>query len=475
MEQAGYFYFFEHAADGETLVIADSNSAFPDIPNATLRFNAADRAEDVLTDWHRPGATAWGSVTLKDYDPTAPSNRLQEKDEASDQAGEAQRRDVFLWPAVTFANEEVSDRARRMVEASTAAVSQGASSSTFRGLFAGGRFTLAADPFDGADSAGGTYIVTTAAIHVTDETWWTSGGSSDYANSFTCLPDNIPWRQPIETPRPKMAGVHAAVVLGPEGEEIYTDDLGRVKVRFFWDWRSEADAAQSVWARVVQPWAGGQWGGQFIPRVGTEVAVAFVDNDPDRPIVLGGLYNADQKPIYPPAEKTKSGFRSRSSVGGSLNQFNEFTFDDKAGQERVYLKAQRDLQTEVLHNSSHSVGHDRTRHVGHDETVSIDGRKTVTITGDRNVEITRGNDSLRLDQGDISMEATAGRISIQAMQSIELRVGNSTIRIDPSGITISAAHVSINGQLAASMSAPIVSIDGEGETSIDGGIVRINS
>ena len=266
--------------------------------------------------------------------------------------------------------------------------------------------------------------------------------------------------QPIETPRPKMAGVHAAIVLGPEGEEIYTDDLGRVKVRFFWDWRKEADAAQSVWARVVQPWAGKQWGGQFIPRVGTEVAVAFVDNDPDRPIVLGGLYNAEQRPIYTPGEKTKSGFRSRSSLGGSPDQFNEFTFDDQTGQERVYLKAQRDLQTQVLHDASHNVVHDRTRQVGHDEAVTIGGRQTITITGDRNVEITSGNDSLRLDQGNITVEASAGCISIQAMQSIELRVGDSTIRIDPSGITISARNVSISGQ---------------SETKIDGGMVLINS
>jgi type VI secretion system secreted protein VgrG len=399
---------------------------------------------------------------------------LKQSDQATDQSGQAQRRDVFRWPAVSFANDEVTDRARRMVEASTAAVSQSSSSSTFRGLIAGGRFTLAEDPqASGAD--GGAYIVTTLAVDVIDETWWTGGASSDYANSFSCLPDNLPWRQPIETPRPKMAGVHAAIVLGPEGEEIYTDDLGRVKVRFFWDWRNDADAAQSVWARVVQPWAGRQWGGQFIPRVGTEVAVAFVDNDPDRPIVLGGLYNAEQRPIYTPAEKTKSGFRSRSSLGGGPDQFNEFTFDDQTGQERVYLKAQRDLQTQVLHDASHNVVHDRTRQVGHDEAVTIGGRQTITITGDRNVGITRGNDSLRLDQGDISVEAAAGHISIEAQQSIELRVGNSTIRIDPNGITISALNVSISGQLAASLSAPMVSIDGKGETSIHGGIVLINS
>jgi type VI secretion system secreted protein VgrG len=465
MEQAGYFYFFEHDGDGETLVIADNNTAFSDIPQATLRFDASDEAEDVLVTWRNPGSTAWGSVSLRDYDPTAPTKALQATDKASDSAGQAERRDVFRWPAVTFQNEEVSDRARRMIEASAAAVSQSGSSSTFRGLVAGGRFTLKDDPLGGG--GGGAYVVTSLSAEVIDETWDTAGGSSHYSNSFACLPDAIPWRQQIATARPTMAGIHAAVVLGPEGEEIHTDDLGRVKVRFFWDWRRETNAAQAVWARVMQPWAGNQWGAQFIPRVGTEVAVAFVDNDPDRPIVLGGLYNANQTPIYSESEKTKSGFRSRSTIGGGRSEFNEFTFDDKKGSERVYLRGQKDLATEIRHNASHSVGNDRSRRVGNDETVSVAGQQTITVTGNRQVEIKRGNDSLTVDEGDITIESSSGNITVRAMQSITLSVGNSTIRIDPGSISIEATSISISGAM--------VSIEGDGETSIEGGIVSINS
>ena len=138
-----------------------------------------------------------------------------------------------------------------------------------------------------------------------------------------------------------MEGLHTAKVLAPAGEEIHTDDQGRIKIRFPWDWREDATADNSEWVRVVQPWAGNQWGAQFIPRVDTEVAVAFMDADPDRPIVVGGLYNGDDKPIFPVAEKTKLGFRSRSVTKGGTSDFNEITLDDKKGSEELFLHADR--------------------------------------------------------------------------------------------------------------------------------------
>lgn len=458
IEESGYFYFFEHAEDGETLVVADANAAFPDIADATLRFNAADEAEDVLTDWNDPGATAWGQVTLKDHDPTAPGNPLKETDYATSAAPGAQSRDVFRWPAISFDNQVVADRARFMVEAAEAEIAQSASASTFRGLAAAARFNLAQDPLGGA--GGGKYIVRSLSVDVVDESWTTAGASSDYRNRFVCFPDRVPWRQPIETPRPRMAGIFSGVVLGPDGEEIYVDDLCRVKVRFRWDWRGDANASQAVWARVVQPWAGGQFGSQFVPRVGTEVAVAFVDSDPDRPIVIGGLYNADQRPIYSVADKTKSGFRTRSSPGGGAGDFNEFTFDDKDGQELVYLKAQKDLRSEVVHDATHTVGNNRTRQVGAAETVNIGAGQSITIGSGRTTQIQQDDDSLVVSQGDLSITVAQGKITVSAMESIELQVGPSTVRIDQSGITISA---------------PTVSISGDESTIITGGIVAINS
>src|SRR5262249_16667037 len=154
-----------------------------------------------------------------------------------------------------------------------------------------------------------------------DETVLNQDVPPSYINRFTAFPASVNWRQPIATLRPRMEGIHVAIVLGPQGEEIYTDDLARVKVRFYWDHRDEATDSESVWARVIQPWAGKGWGAQFIPRVGTEVAVAFVDGDPDRPIVVGGLYNGRDTPIYSKDDKTKSGFRTRSSLKGGTSDF----------------------------------------------------------------------------------------------------------------------------------------------------------
>ena len=471
MEEAGYFYFFEHAAGGETLIVADANAAFDDIPEGQLRFDSAKGAEDVLEHWQAPSATAWGSVTLKDYDPASPSTILQATHQASDGAPGGQSRDVFYWPATRLETERVADRAQRMIEASQVEVAQSSGAGIFRNMVAGGRFTVV-NP--GGQSTS-TCIVRWLSIGVVDESWVTGGASSQYHNSFVCFPDEVPWRHPITPSRPRMAGVYSAIVLGPSGEEIYVDDLGRIKVRLMWDWRNETNADQAIWARVIQPWAGGGFGGQFTPRVGMEVAVAFVDGDPDRPVIIGGLYNGNQQPIYSAADKTKSGFRSRSSPGGGSGDFNEFTFDDKTGQELVYLRAQKDIRSEVVHDATHTVGNDRTRTVGAAEKVDIGTHQTITVGQGRSTTISQADDTLDVAQGDLSITVDQGKVSITAMQSIDLQVGGSTIHIDQNGISISAMSVSINGQMTASMSSPMVSISGDASTDISGGVVTINS
>ena len=464
MEETGYFYFFEHAADGHTLVVANSNDAFHDIPGATLRFDANIRAEDVLTAWHRPRGTTHGQVTLKDYDPKQPGKLLQATQLGDQSVAGAPTRDVLLWPAATHHTDVVADRSKLMVEAAEAAVSVVSGAGSFRPMVAGARFTLEQDPLTNEQEV--VHVVRWMSFEVVDESWSTEGAPAFCANSFESFPTTVPWRQPFSVPRPDMAGVHSAIVLGPEGEEIYTDEYARVKVRFFWDHRGEATADKSVWARVMQPWAGSGWGWQFIPRVGTEVAVAFVDGDVDRPIVLGGLYNGDQKPIFPVAEKTKSGLRTRSTLKGGTSEYNELSFEDREGQEKVYLQAQKDLSTKVKHDQTLAVDHDRTVNVGNAESI--------TIGAGRTTQITNKDDKLTVRQGDLSIEVSLGKITITAMQSIELKVGSSTIRIDQSGVSISGMSIDISGNGAVSIEAPITSISGDGSVSIQGGMVEIN-
>jgi type VI secretion system secreted protein VgrG len=280
------------------------------------------------------------------------------------------------------------------------------------------------------------------------------------------VPVTVPWRQPFSVPRPDMGGVHSAVVLGPSGQEIYTDEYGRVKVRFFWDYRHEATADLTIWARVVQPWAGNGWGTQFIPRVGTEVAVAFVDGDADRPIVLGGLYNGDQKPIYPLAQKTSSGLRTRSTPQGGTSEFNELTFDDNKGEELVFLQAQKDF--------SGKVKHDQTLDVGHDRTVTVGNAERITVGEGRTTQITEKDDTLTVAQGDLSVSISQGKATITAMQSIELIVGSSSIRIDQNGVTVKGMLINVDADASVSIDAPMVSVSGDATTTITGGLVKIN-
>jgi type VI secretion system secreted protein VgrG len=321
-----------------------------------------------------------------------------------------------------------------------------------------------------------------------------------------------------------------------DGEEIYTDDLARVKVRFYWDWRNEASGSASIWARVIQPWAGKGWGAQFIPRVGTEVAVAFVDGDPDRPIVIGGLYNGVSTPIYAVADKTKSGFRTRSSLKGDTSKFNELTFDDKSGSELIFIHAEKDLTTEVEHDESLTVDNCRMVLVKVDETIQVKGKQTITITKDHTFEVTdgdykstidkgkstvtvstgdhsltvskgnslyevsKGNHDLKIDTGNdtttvskgnqtttvslgnIKVDASAGAISITAAQainiesklSINLKVGQSTLTLDNTGVTIKGMMIAVAGQVSTDIKGLMTSLKGEAMLTLKGAITMIN-
>jgi type VI secretion system secreted protein VgrG len=342
----------------------------------------------------------------------------------------------------------------------------------------------------------------------------TGSNASSYVNHFVAFPAATTWRQPMVTPRPRMEGIHTALVLGQQngtgqaiksqdGEEIYTDDLARVKVRFYWDYRGEATGPNAIWARVIQPWAGKGWGAQFLPRVGTEVAVAFVDGDPDRPIVLGGLYNGRDTPIYAVADKTKSGIRTRSSLKGSTKQFNELTFDDKAGSELIFVHAEKDMFTEIENNQTLTVDNCRMVTVKQNETVEIQNNQTITVTQDRGITVSKGNSTFdvaqgnhtvtidqgnqsvtisqgnstfevsqgnhtdTIDQGNYTINVNAGQMSITAKQSLSLTVGQSSIQLSPSGITVSAPQVKVTGQLQGVF-------DGGTALALKGGMVKIN-
>jgi type VI secretion system secreted protein VgrG len=217
-----------------------------------------------------------------------------------------------------------------------------------------------------------------------------AGGRFRYTNEFVCVDAKVPLRPARETPRPVVRGVQSATVVGPAQEEIHVDDQGRVLVQFHWDRQGQRDERSSCWVRVSQSWAGPGWGAMFIPRIGHEVLVDFIEGDPDRPIITGRVYHGDNATPYTlPDEKTKSTIKSESSPGGG--GFNELRFEDRKGGEEVFIHAQRDLNEVVRHDNS--------RTVAADQTFSVGGDQAFTITGDRSVTVTEGDESLTVRAG----------------------------------------------------------------------------
>ncbi len=265
----------------------------------------------------------------------------------------------------------------------------------------------------------------------------------NYVNTFACKLADAPYRAQRTPARPKIQGTHTAVVVGPPGEEIHTDEHGRIKVRMQWDRSDTADADASCWLRVAQSWAGSGWGSVVIPRVGMEVLVTFLDGDPDRPMCIGCVYNGANTPPYPlPDEKTKTTLRSNSSPGG--DGFNELTFEDRKDAEQVFLHAQRDLVEKVKRNETMSIGSDRGISVGRNDTLSVGGDQKVTVDGNQTLNVKGGGKQGTLGTevaitGSCNITVTdPGKVLIDAQSSIELRCGASKIMIDTTSIRIFA-------------------------------------
>src|SRR2546427_1126434 len=205
-----------------------------------------------------------------------------------------------------------------------------------------------------------------------------------YQNSFVAIPYSVPFRPPRTKHRPVVRGSQTAVVVGKSGEEIWTDKHGRVKVQFHWDRNGKKNEDSSCWVRVATSWAGKSWGFIQIPRMGQEVIVDFLEGDPDRPIITGRVYNAEQTPPYTlPGDQTQSGVKSRSSKGGGTDNFNEIRFEHKKGSEQIVIHAEKDEQVDVENDRTESVGHDEDTTIGHDRTQKGQNDETITIGGNR--------------------------------------------------------------------------------------------
>lgn len=396
MEEEGIVFFFEHDGKGHVLVIADHNEKFPAIEGeATVAYVEGETGlfgEDEVTDLRLARGPRPGAYAHRDHDFRKPALAL----EAKKAAGIEEAFEVYEFPAAVPDVGIAEEIARVRLEAERADRVVGAGEGNCRRFAAGARFTLEGHP-DG--SIDGEYLL--AQVHHWGSQQQAAGADVavgqalvPYRNAFECLPADVPVRPRRATPLPRVEGPQTAIVTGPPGEEIHVDEYGRVKIRFLWDRRDPTDATSSCWVRVAQPSGAPGWGSVFLPRIGTEVVVDFLEGDPNRPIVVGRLYNGENPPPYAlPSEKTVSGIKTITSPGGG--GFNELRMDDTAGAQLVNVHAQKDMNVAVANNKTQrvggseriTVGASRSRTVGGSETIQIGGNRDTSVYGRTELEV----------------------------------------------------------------------------------------
>ncbi|MFL7963448.1 type VI secretion system tip protein VgrG [Pseudomonas kielensis] len=436
MEQEGIYYFFRHEQGRHVLVLADAYGAHTRAPGyATVPYypkNEQQRERDHIHDWHLAQEVQPGSLELNDYDFQRPSARIDVR-AAMPRPHAAGDYPLYDYPGTYVQSADGEHYARTRIEALQTQHEQIELSGNARGLGSGHLFSLTG--FSRQDQ-NREYLIVGARYYISQESGETGGGAptAQFESSLTCIDAQQSYRPLAITHRPIVKGPQTALVVGPKGEEIWTDQYGRVKVHFYWDRHDQSNENSSCWIRVSQAWAGKNWGSVQIPRIGQEVIVGFLEGDPDRPIITGRVYNAEQTVPYAlPANATQSGTKSRSSKGGTPANFNEIRMEDKKGAEQLYIHAERNQDIVVEVDESHSVGHDRNKSIGHNETVRI---------GEDRLRAVQRNDALLV--GGAKSDSISTQYLVEAGSQIRLVCGKSVLEFNASGeINISGTAFNI--------------------------------
>lgn len=552
MEEEGIVYFFKHADGSHKMVVADKAQSYPDLDPKEILYNdfvgLRDRRtiEDRIVEWSKTQELRAGKTTLWDHTFETPDKNYESTKPVLDsvalgtvthklKVGGNDQFELYDFPG-GFAGRfdgvapgggdragdlsKIATDGTRTVELrmqeETAPALRVHGAGNVRPLSAGHKFDLK-NHYNGD----GSYILIDVQHAASLEGAYTTGETVNlkYQNEFNCVPVALPYRPPRATRKPTVLGTQTAVVVGAAGQEIFTDKYGRVKVQFFWDREGKKDANSSCWVRVAQPWAGKQWGGFFLPRIGQEVLIDFLEGDPDQPIVVGSVYNAENMPPYTlPDNMTQSTIKTRSTTKGTAENFNEIRFEDKKGSEEVYVHAEKDFNRVVENNDTLKVGFEK-KDKG-DQTIDIHNNRTVTIaegnelftvkkgtrtvnvdtgddthtvakgnrvvnvdTGNDTITVKTGNRAINVDTGDEThtiktgnhvLAVNTGKATTEAAQSIELKVGGNSIVIDQKGITIKGTMISIEGSAKLDLKGAMATLNGSGMVTIQGGIVKIN-
>ena len=433
LEQEGLFFTFEHSQEGHRMIISDDSSMLPQLERQPLiRYHSASVTEtaDSITAWSSARRMQPTRLTLKSFDYKQPGNPHLVQLNSVNQQGEVGQYEVFEYEGLYgYADsDEGMRKARRRLEAMEVDGKTFHGESNCRAMEPGHYFELSQHYDHDNDAPDDRQFLLLSVTHWGQNNY-ANDGEAGYRNSFSCIRRKIPFRPALRTPRAGISGPQTAIVVGPHGEEIYTDELGRVKLQFHWDRNGEFNDQSSCWVRVTQSGASGGFGSIQIPRIGDEVVVVFLDGNPDRPLIMGSLYNSTNTPPWSlPANKTQSGFLTRSMKGDG-GTANFFRFEDKAGAEQIIMHAERNMDTEIELDETHEVGNSRVIKVG--------GTHSEVIKKDTLVNVTEGSYTLKVDNN---------LIQVSAMESILLEVGTSKITIKPNKITIEADSIDILGK-----------------------------
>ncbi len=513
MDEIGCGYYFIHGENEHVMLVASSSADYLPISSGPYKVNAASNAWDSLSGFSTRTRLQPGAVRTLDYDlakhsvlldATTPTVLSEVHNDAAFQ--------MFQWPGGQHTKTD-ADPALLAMQTFEAEADVARATGYDPAFIAGAKITVQLDPNDDATTS---WLLTRVVHSAFDETHVVDGGGAGYSCSVTLMPDDRPYRPPAPRSRPVVPGLQSAIVVGPANEEIYTDKLGRVKVRFLWDrqWPKD-DTACEIWVRVAQPFAG-KWGGTFfLPRIGDEVLVGFVDGDPDKPVIVGSLYSDDAPPPFPmPGKKEQGGFSTRSSKKGGTSNANILRFDDTKGSEEFYIQAEKDMNVLVKDNRTETIrdGNDTlTVKTGYkyviiekddyNEWIQKGHRNIVVETGNLGVFVEKGNYSTVVNKGDmaawveegnaalyvkkghhdtdvgqgnqsstvngnithtsktgnIAIEAKAGKITLTAPAAIELVCGGSSIKMSPFQIELKSMMIKNDAQMMFEAKAGLMS------------------
>jgi len=387
MEEEGIYYFFEHQSAKHTLILADSVISYKPCSEAEIEVQTGSLKQDHISRWNHQYRYRSGQWAQNDYNFETPRASLNTQVSTLLDAVFAEKKyqqygypgqysDTSGGDKLTLLRMQMEEMSHETIECDSAC----------RTLKASGTFKV--KKHVDKSEVGRSYAITTIKHEASDASYIHDNKPehSYYRNTFTCIPAETAFRPPVSHPKRTIHSTQTAVVVGPRGEEIYTDEYGRVKVQFHWDRVGENNEMSSCWIRVAQSFAGNKWGAVYVPRIGQEVLITFLEGDPDRPLITGSVYNAYQMPPYNlPANKTQSGVRTRSSKGASAANFNEMRFEDRKGDEHIFVHAEKDHDIQVKNDRREHIFNDRHKTVEKDQ-YEITKRDHHTVIGKDRIE-----------------------------------------------------------------------------------------